>query len=207
MTTLKTTPAVRPDLSRAATDTEKLTVLTRLLAVYPCRAPSDFRLVRPAYMQALEGVGKWALFEAERRINQNALGHPFMPTPAELRREIDHVMKPFRERERRAAEEKRRYEWDEDGKPRALPAPKGNPVAVANWRARRDAEKEEAAVKAASAPFDRALFADKEERMNRTAADAVSDFISRQDRRHSDALRRSLKAKETVTPETEEDKR
>ncbi|ASY58452.1 hypothetical protein [Sinorhizobium sp. CCBAU 05631] len=64
-------------------------------------------------MQALEGVGQWALFEAERRINQNALGHAFMPTPSELRAEIDRVMEPFRERERRAAEEARRYAWEE----------------------------------------------------------------------------------------------
>jgi len=136
-------------------------------------------------MQALEGVGKWALFEAERRINQNALGHPFMPTPAELRREIDRVMEPFRERQRRAAEEERRYRWPEDNKPRALPAPKGNPEVIARWRARRSAEKEEAAFKAASAPADPALFADREERKKRTSADAVSDFISRQDGRHS----------------------
>ncbi|PND26788.1 hypothetical protein CN933_13660 [Sinorhizobium sp. M4_45] len=60
-------------------------------------------------MQALEGVSQWALFEAERRVNQNALGHAFMPSPAELRGEIDRVVEPFRERERRAAEEARRY--------------------------------------------------------------------------------------------------
>ncbi|MHC2456221.1 hypothetical protein ACVMIX_002862 [Rhizobium leguminosarum] len=180
-------PAAQPDISREATDTEKLVVLTRLLSAYPCRTPSDFRLVRPAYMQALEDVGQWALFEAERRINQNSLGHAFMPSPSELRAEIDRVMGPFRERERRAAEERRRYTWEDD-KPRALPAPKGNPNAVANWRARRNAEKAAAAVKSAGAPVDQALFADKNERMTRTAADAVSNFMARQDRRH-DALR------------------
>ncbi|WP_327209665.1 hypothetical protein [Rhizobium leguminosarum] len=185
MTTPKTTPAVRPDISRAATDTEKLTVLTRLLAVYPCRAPSDFRLVRPAYMQALEGVGKWALFEAERRINQNSLNHPFMASPSELRGEIDRVMKPFRDRERRAAEEKRRYRWEEDEKPRALPAPTGDPNAIGKWRAMRNAQKAEAALKAASSPVDPALFGDREERLKRTPDDAVGDFISRQHRRHS----------------------
>ncbi|TBB88091.1 hypothetical protein [Rhizobium ruizarguesonis] len=177
-------PAAQPDISRAASDTEKLVVLTRLFAVYPCRAPSDFRLVRPAYMQALEAVGQWALFEAERRINQNALGHPFMATPAELRREIDRVMEPFRERERRAAEDERRYRWAEDDKPRALAAPQGDPEAVANWRVRRAAQKVQAAVKSAGAPVDRALFAHKDERMTRTAADAVDNFMSRQSRHH-----------------------
>ncbi len=90
-------PAAQPDICRTATDSEKLTVLTRLFAAYPCRTPSDFRLVRPAYMQALEGVCQWALFAAERRINQNCLGHAFMPSPSELRAEIDRVMEPFRD--------------------------------------------------------------------------------------------------------------
>lgn len=113
MTAPKILPTTQPNVSRLASDTDKLTVLTRLLAAYPNRAPSDFRLIKPAYLQALEGISQWALFEAERRINQNALGHAFMPSPAELRGEIDRVMEPFRERERRAAEEERRYAWEE----------------------------------------------------------------------------------------------
>ncbi|MBB4194883.1 hypothetical protein [Rhizobium aethiopicum] len=133
---------------------------------------------------ALENVSQWGLFEAERRINQGALSHGFLPSPSELRREIDRVMEPFRERERRAAEEKRRYLWAEDDKPRALPAPAGDPEAVAKWRARRAVERAEAAAKAAGAPVDRALFADKDERMTRTAADAVDDYMSRQSRHH-----------------------
>jgi hypothetical protein len=104
---------VQPDIYRPASDTEKLTVLTRLLAAYPCRTPSDFRLVKPAYMQALEGVGQWALFTAERAINQNALHHPYMPSPSEMRGQIDRAMEPFRERERRAQAEARRYAWPE----------------------------------------------------------------------------------------------
>ncbi|QFI65231.1 hypothetical protein EKH55_0357 [Sinorhizobium alkalisoli] len=63
---------------------------------------------------ALEGVSRWALFTAEKQINQGSLGHGFMPSPSELRREIDRVMQPFRERERRAAEERRRYGWPEE---------------------------------------------------------------------------------------------
>ncbi|WP_370050545.1 hypothetical protein [Sinorhizobium fredii] len=90
-----------------------MTVLTRLFAAYPCRAPSDFRLVKPAYMQAMEGVCQWALFEAEKRINQGSLAHSFMPAPSELRREINRVMEPFR----RAAAEARRYRWPEDSSP------------------------------------------------------------------------------------------
>jgi hypothetical protein len=111
-------PTKAPDISRLASDTDKLGVLTRLLAAYPSRTPKDFRLVKPAYLQALEGVSQWALFEAERRINQNALGHGFMPSPSELRGEIDRVMKPVLERRWRAAEEARRYEWADDDSPR-----------------------------------------------------------------------------------------
>ncbi|WP_049733865.1 hypothetical protein [Rhizobium ecuadorense] len=185
-------PAVQPDMSRAASDAEKLVVLTRLLAAYPCRTPSDFRLVKPAYMQALEGVSRWALLEAERRINQNSLGHAFMPSPSELRAQIDRVMEPFRERARRAAEERRLYQWPEE--PRALPAPAGDPEAVAKWRAKRNADMAEAALKTASAPVDPALFAGRDERTKRTSADAVADFISRQHRRHS---RSSETGKET----------
>ncbi|RVP07343.1 hypothetical protein CN083_15745 [Sinorhizobium meliloti] len=111
-------PTKAPDISRLASDTDKLGVLTRLLAAYPSRTPKDFRLVKPAYLQALESVSQWALFEAERRINQNALGHGFMPSPSELRGEIDRVMKPILERRRRAAEEARRYAWPEDESPR-----------------------------------------------------------------------------------------
>lgn len=88
-------------------------MLSSLLAAYPCRVPSDFGLVRRAYMQALEGVCQWALFEAERRINQGSLRHGFMPSPSELRGEINQVMEPIR----RAAEETRRYNWPEERSP------------------------------------------------------------------------------------------
>ncbi|WP_461516262.1 hypothetical protein [Rhizobium leguminosarum] len=125
-------------------------------------------------------------------------------------------MAPHLAARRREAEERRRYTWEDD-KPRALPAPKGNPEAVARWRVRRAAQQAEAAVKSAGAPVDQALFADREARKTRTAADAVADFLSRQDRRQisssaenvsdpdpesTDAtkagsrLRRSLKAKQ-----------
>jgi hypothetical protein len=143
------------------------------------------QLLLGAYEVALEGVSRWALAQATREILQGSLGHAFLPSPPELRREVDRVMAPHLAARRREAEEARRYTWEDD-KPRALPAPTGDPEAVARWRARRNAEKAaEAAVKAASAPVDPALFPDREERMKRTSADAVSDFISRQDRRHS----------------------
>ncbi|WP_245509802.1 hypothetical protein [Rhizobium leguminosarum] len=142
------------------------------------------QLMLGAFEVALEGVSRWGLAQATREILQGSLPHGFMPSPPELRREIDRIMGPHVAARRREAEAARLYKWPEDDKPRALPAPKGDPEAVARWRARRNAEKAaEAAVKAASAPADPALFPDREERSKRTAADALSDFISRQDRR------------------------
>ncbi|MGO8449908.1 hypothetical protein [Rhizobium gallicum] len=140
------------------------------------------QLMLAAFEVALDGVSRWGLAQATREILQGSLAHGFMPSPPELRREVDRVMGPHLAARRREAEERRRYTWEDD-KPRALPAPKGNPEAVANWRARRNAEKA-AAVKSAGAPVDRALFANKDERMTRTAADAVDDYMSRQSRHH-----------------------
>jgi hypothetical protein len=143
------------------------------------------QLMLAAFEVALEGVSRWGLAQAVREILQGSLPHGFLPSPPELRREVNRVMGPHEAARRREAEAARRYKWPDDDNPRALPAPKGDPEAVANWRAMRNAEKAEAALKAASAPVDRGLFGDREERMKRTSADAVSDFISRQDRRHS----------------------
>ncbi|TBF29308.1 hypothetical protein [Rhizobium ruizarguesonis] len=164
-----------------ATHADLMDALRFLANALPGRQPVDMQLMLGAYEVALEGVSRWGLAQATREILRGSLGHGFCPSPPELRREVDRVMVPHVAARRREAEAARRYKWDEDNKPRALPAPKGNPEAIANWRARREAEKAEAtAVKAASSPVDRALFADKQERMKRTAADAVSDFISRQ---------------------------
>lgn len=182
--TPKTTMAPPPDMSRAATDTEKLTVLTRLFAAYPCRAPSDFRLVKTAYMQAMEGVCQWALFEAERLINQNALGHGFMPSPAEIRGVIDRVMKPVLERERRAAAERRRYAWPEDETPppdeAALARMRERYRQLCRWRETNNPDSPRAEPPPPRPP--------------RQVPDYSKERIE-----VSDALRRSLTAKEAVT--------
>lgn len=169
-----------------ATHADRVDALRVLANSLPGRQPADMHLMLAAFEVALEGVSRWGLAQATREILQGSLPHGFMPSPPELRREIDRIMGPHVAARRREAEAAHRYRWEGDDKPRALPAPKGNPEAVANWRAMRNAERAEAALKAAaSAPIDQALFADREERMKRTSADAVSDFISRQDRRHS----------------------
>ncbi len=168
-----------------ATHADRVDALRVLANALPGRQPVDMQLMLGAYEVALEGVSRWGLAEATREILKGSLAHGFMPSPPELRREVDRVMAPHVAARRREAEAARRYRWPQETKPRALPAPKGNPEAVARWRARREAEKAEAAVKAASSPVDRALFADREERLKRTSAEAVADFISRQGGRHS----------------------
>ncbi|AJD41276.1 hypothetical protein RGR602_CH01945 [Rhizobium gallicum bv. gallicum R602sp] len=160
-------------------------MLTRLLATYPCRAPSDFRLVKPAYMQAMEKVSQYALFEAERRINQNALGHGFMPSPSELRGQIDHVMEPFLERERRARAEAKRYAW-----PREI---EGSPRLDEAARARiRELHRQYRAWREVNHPEStRAKAPPKPPRQ-------IPDY-SEEQIEITDALRRALKAKEAVT--------
>lgn len=170
---------------RPATRADRVDALRVLANALPGRQPADMQLMLAAFEVALEGVSRWGLAQATREILQGSLTHGFMPSPPELRREVDRVMAPHLAARRRETETAHRYKWAEDDKPRALPAPTGDPNAIAKWRSKRNAERAEAAMKAAGAPVDRALFADREERMKRTSADAVSDFISRQDRRHS----------------------
>ncbi|MGR9399313.1 hypothetical protein ACU8M5_06040 [Rhizobium leguminosarum] len=177
-------PKLGSDVFHPASHADRVDALRVLANALPGRQPVDKQLLLAAYQVALEGVTRWGLAQATREILQGSLAHGFMPSPPELRREIDRIMAPHVAARRREAEAAHRYKWAEDDKPRALPGPMGDPEAIAKWRARRNAEKEaKAAVKAAGAPLDPALFADRQERSKRTAADAVDDFISRQLRR------------------------
>ncbi len=47
-----------------------------------------------AYHIALEGVTRWGLAEAIKAILKGALGHGFMPSPPELRRQYETAMGP-----------------------------------------------------------------------------------------------------------------
>ncbi|MBX4966159.1 hypothetical protein [Rhizobium binae] len=167
-----------------ATPADRVDALRVLVNALPGRQPVDMQLLLGAYEVALEGVSRWGLAQATREILQGSLGHAFLPSPPELRREVNRVMGPHEAARRRAAEAERLYRWPEDDQRRALPASAGDPEAVAKWRARRAVERAEAAAKAAGAPVDRALFADREARHRRTSDEAVDDFVSRQHRRH-----------------------
>ncbi|MGU3399246.1 hypothetical protein ACLBWS_05805 [Brucellaceae bacterium D45D] len=78
-----------------------------LLASLPAREASNAEAVEAAYFIALEGVSFFALETATKSILRNGLGHPFFPSPPELRQECDKVMKPIleaRARDHRDAE-------------------------------------------------------------------------------------------------------
>lgn len=118
MTTL---PAKAPDVWTLATDGDKLDRLTMLSTSLGMRMPTDKKMLRAAFLIALDGVTLWALDQATRAILQNALGHPFMPAPPELRGLCDKAMVPHveeRERGRQAA-----IREAARARHRALPAP------------------------------------------------------------------------------------
>lgn len=50
---------------------------------------------RASYFVALDGVTRFGLAEAVRKIQQGALGHEFFPVPPALRMQCDKAMKPY----------------------------------------------------------------------------------------------------------------
>lgn len=65
------------------------------LSVLPTRALANPEAEKMAYQMALDGVTKHGLDTAVKNIMAGSLGHGFMPSPPELRRECDCVMKPI----------------------------------------------------------------------------------------------------------------
>ena len=67
-----------------------------LLRSLPRRAADtdQGKLNLEAYFIALEGVTRWGLAEAIKAILKGALGHGFMPSPPELRRQYETAMGP-----------------------------------------------------------------------------------------------------------------
>jgi hypothetical protein len=79
-----------------ATDLQKMQALI-LLAKLPMRSPSDLAVVKAVYLIALEGVAAFGLEQATKAILRGSLGHPFMPSPPELRMECERIMDSERE--------------------------------------------------------------------------------------------------------------
>lgn len=73
----------------------------------PSRASDEAEFEQRAYHVALEGVSRWALTQAVKSVLQNKLGHPFFPSPPELRGLCDAAIEPLnRMRERIARQER-----------------------------------------------------------------------------------------------------
>ena len=68
-----------------------------ILSALPTRDPIDRTLVMVVYLKALEGVTRHSLEVAADNIikGHSNLEHGFMPSPPELRRECERVMKPI----------------------------------------------------------------------------------------------------------------
>ncbi|MER8369015.1 hypothetical protein [Mesorhizobium sp. M1378] len=110
MTTL---PDHAPEVWRLAADADKLMVLASLAGL-PSQTPTDHDATKITYLIALKGTYHYALFRARDEIAQGRLGHPYFPSPSELRMEHDRIMRPWIEAREKESERKRRVEWAED---------------------------------------------------------------------------------------------
>lgn len=82
---------LQPDAALQATGDEVHAAL-ELLRTLPRRAPVDVKILRKAFDIALDGVPGLVLRLAVESILQGTLGHPFMPSPPELRIECDKML-------------------------------------------------------------------------------------------------------------------
>lgn len=107
---------------RPATVEEALQALA-LLSSLPTMTPisdAEQDIRKAAYLIALEGVSAWGLNAAARAIMAGSLGHKWMPSPPELRIEINRLENNERERFYRAERKRRQFFWDEDEHPRPV---------------------------------------------------------------------------------------
>lgn len=72
-----------------------------ILSGLPARGATDPNLTKAVYLKALEGVTRHSLEVATDKIikGHSGLEHGFMPSPPELRRECERVMKPINDSE------------------------------------------------------------------------------------------------------------
>lgn len=115
---------------KPATDLQKLENLI-LLAHLPMRNPTDMAAAKRAYMLSLEGCTAYGLDQAAKAILRGSLGHPFMPSPPELRIEIERIMDAEREKLMRSS----RLEWPEDQDPTEPPDDAAKQRMHARWAA------------------------------------------------------------------------
>jgi hypothetical protein len=105
-----------------------------LLAKLPRRAATDPEMVVAVYLIALEGVTRYALEKATRLIVQGRLGHPFMPSPPELRIECDRIMQPHQDLLTSQRERRERFTWAEDANKSEPPDAEARDRMTALWQ-------------------------------------------------------------------------
>lgn len=111
-----------------------------LTSVLPSRAMENGEAEKLAYKKALVGVTKYGLETAVDNILRGSLGHGFMPSPPELRIQIDAVMRPILDARSRDAERRRilKEQSDEQRQRETSQAswtPESRARATAEWEA------------------------------------------------------------------------
>ncbi len=111
-----------------------------LTSVLPSRALENGEAEKLAYKKALVGVTRYGLETAVDNILRGSLGHGFMPSPPELRLQIDAVMKPILEARAWDAERDRvlreqREEQRQQANSQATWTPESRQRATAKWQA------------------------------------------------------------------------
>lgn len=107
----------------------------------PMRALANPEAEKMAYQMALDGVTKHGLDTAVRNIMAGALGHGFMPSPPELRIQIDEVMRPLKEARARDQKERRILEEQAKDRRRRGMTPDQRQRATEKWQSARAAMK------------------------------------------------------------------
>lgn len=106
-------PATNSQAWTLATDEDKEVSLA-LLSSLPRKQELSAAVEDASYSIAMQGMTRWGLERATENMLQNSLGHPFFPSPAELRAQYDAAMAPLleqRKAESRQAEiERQRQE-------------------------------------------------------------------------------------------------
>ncbi|MGN6451282.1 MAG: hypothetical protein ACTHLK_22355 [Brucella intermedia] len=111
------------------------------LSVLPTRALANPEAEKMAYQMALDGVTKHGLDTAVKNIMAGSLGHGWMPSPPELRIQIDEVMRPIKEARARDQKERRILEDQAKDRRRRGMTPEQRQRATEKWQSARAAMK------------------------------------------------------------------
>lgn len=104
------------------------------LSVLPSRGMANPEVEKMAYKKALDGVSRYGLERAVDNILRGSLGHGFMPSPPEMRMQIDEVMRPIREAQARDAQDRRIRQETAEASNRVGMSKEGRDRMTAYWQ-------------------------------------------------------------------------